>query len=83
MNFMASIAIVATAPRASLAAMIPPAISIWLKTQPPKIWPLVLISRGWGIVRSTGSPLVVISGFFLQKIFDLLVMACAAGQEGQ
>src|SRR4051794_36126592 len=55
MNAILSIATVATAPRASREATMPPAISIWLSTQPPKIWPLVLMSRAAGATRSTGS----------------------------
>src|SRR3546814_17475193 len=35
---------------------IPPAISIWLSTQPPKMSPLPFMSAGIGAERITGSP---------------------------
>src|SRR5438093_751429 len=40
MNFIASIATVATGPLARREATMPAAISIWLSSQPPKLWPL-------------------------------------------
>src|SRR3546814_15523316 len=69
----------------------PPAISIWLKTQPPKMWPFVLMSPGRGTVRTMGSrpadPLVfgsiVIIHFTFQRIVNLLVMASATGKTTQ
>ena len=42
----------------------PAAMSIWERTQPPKMWPLALMSPGRGTTRRIGSalvPLVVIS----------------------
>src|SRR3546814_18994090 len=91
MNCIASMATVATGPNASLAATMPPAISIWLKTQPPKMWPFVLMSPGRGTVRNMGSrpadPLVfgsiVIIHFPFQRIVNLLVMASATGKKNQ
>src|SRR6185436_13962346 len=56
MNSIASIATVATGPCASRLAMMPAAMSIWLSTQPPKIWPLALMSDGPGTTLSIGSP---------------------------
>src|SRR3546814_15231768 len=69
----------------------PPATSIWLKTQPPKMWPFVLMSPGRGTVRNMGSrpadPLVfgsiVIIHFPFQRIVNLLVMASATGKKNQ
>ena len=55
MNSIASIATVATGPCAAREATMPAAMSIWLSTQPPKIWPLALMSPGRGTTRSTGS----------------------------
>src|SRR5438270_12472909 len=60
MNSIASIATVATEPCASREATMPAAISIWLSTQPPKIWPLALMSPGPGTTRRIGSPLVAL-----------------------
>src|SRR5436309_11167525 len=54
-NFIASIATVATGPRARREATMPAAMSIWLSTQPPKIWPLALMSPGPGTTRRIGS----------------------------
>ncbi len=54
MNSILSIAIVATDPPARRDAMMPAAMSIWDSTQPPKIWPLALMSLGPGTTRSTG-----------------------------
>src|SRR3954469_8512863 len=56
-KFIASIATVATGPSASRLAMIPAAMSIWLSTQPPKMWPLALMSDGPGTTLRVGSPL--------------------------
>src|SRR5829696_5282927 len=56
MNSIRSIAIVATGPPERSRAMMPPALSIWLKTQPPKMWPFALMSPGLGISRRMGSP---------------------------
>src|SRR5690606_9662720 len=53
---MASTATVTTRPWARRAATTPPAISIWLSTQPPKISPLPFMSAGIGAERITGSP---------------------------
>ena len=33
----------------------PAAMSIWLSTQPPKMWPLALMSVGPGITRRIGT----------------------------
>src|SRR6185436_5500751 len=55
MNSIRSIAIVATGPPERCRAIMPAALSIWLKTQPPKIWPLALMSPGPGIRRRIGS----------------------------
>src|SRR4051794_4909524 len=54
-NFIASIAIVATGPLDRREATMPAAMSIWLSTHPPKIWPLALMSPGPGMTRSTGT----------------------------
>jgi len=54
MNSIASMATVATEPLARREATMPAAMSIWLSTQPPKIWPLALMSLGPGTTRSTG-----------------------------
>src|SRR5471032_2190060 len=56
-------ATVATRPLATRAARVPPAMSIWDSTQPPKISPLPFMSAGCGIVRTMGSrwPAVVTS----------------------
>src|SRR5436189_2033967 len=71
-KFIASIATVATGPSASRLAMIPAAMSIWLSTQPPKMWPLALMSDGPGTTLRVGSPLasvivvpVVAAGLFV------------------
>ena len=55
MNSIASIATVATGPLDLREATMPAAMSIWLKTQPPKIWPLALMSVGPGITRKIGT----------------------------
>src|SRR5688500_4846866 len=57
MNSIASIATVATGPCARREATMPAAISIWLSTQPPKMWPLALMSPGRGTTRRIGSAL--------------------------
>ena len=36
----------------------PAAMSIWLNTQPPKMWPLALMSVGPGTTRRIGSSVV-------------------------
>src|SRR6476661_4105036 len=55
MNSIRSMAIVATGPLERSRAIMPPALSIWLRTQPPKMWPLALMSAGPGIRRRIGS----------------------------
>ena len=57
MNSILSIATVATGPFDSRLATMPAAMSIWLRTQPPKIWPLALMSPGRGTTRRIGSRL--------------------------
>src|SRR5215218_4289417 len=52
---MAVMATVATLPLATRAARVPPAISIWDSTQPPKMSPFPFMSAGWGTVRTIGS----------------------------
>ena len=54
MNFIASMAMVATRPSARVPPTIPPAMSIWLSTQPPKISPLTFTSAGIAKVRNSG-----------------------------
>ncbi len=58
MNSIRSIAIVATGPLARREATMPAAMSIWLSTQPPKIWPLALMSLGPGTTRRIGVAMV-------------------------
>ena len=72
MNSIASIATVATDPCASRDATMPAAISICERTQPPKIWPLALMSPGPGTTRRIGSPLA-----------SLVVMTLAAIRLGE
>src|SRR4028119_1876438 len=48
-------ATVATDPSASREATMPAAMSIWLSTHPPKIWPLALMSPGRGTTRRIAS----------------------------
>src|SRR5438067_2048716 len=55
MNSIASIATVATGPFARREATMPAAMSIWLSTHPPKIWPLALMSLGPGTTRRIGA----------------------------
>src|SRR5687768_5794932 len=55
MNIIESIATVSTRPLARRAATMPAAMSIWLSTQPPKIWPLALMSPGRGMTLRIGS----------------------------
>src|SRR3990167_8971344 len=52
---MAVIATVATRPFATRAASEPPAMSIWLSTQPPKMSPFPFMSAGCGTVLTMGS----------------------------
>ena len=52
---MAVMATVATLPLATRAARVPPAMSIWDSTQPPKMSPFPFMSAGWGTVRMIGS----------------------------
>ena len=54
---MAVIATVATRPWARWLAVIPPAISICARTQPPKMSPLGFASAGMAKVRMASSPL--------------------------
>src|SRR5580698_10228197 len=56
MKVIASMAIVTTRPLAYSAEAMPPAASIWLKTQPPKISPLALVSAGMAATRTVSSP---------------------------
>jgi hypothetical protein len=55
-KFIASIATVTVRDLAILEANTPPPISIWLKSQPPKISPLALVSAGIASVRMQRSP---------------------------
>src|SRR5688572_2542457 len=80
MNCMASIATVATGPSASRAAMMPAAMSIWLSTQPPKMWPLELMSPGRGTTRRIGSSLSAVIPASSRRI---VVMAGAVAEEDQ
>src|SRR5688500_12003206 len=77
MNSIASIATVATRPSASRAATMPAAMSIWERTQPPKIWPLALMSPGRGTTRNIASPLWLIVMVALRP-GSLVVPAIAA-----
>ena len=52
---MAVMATVATRPLATRAASVPPAMSIWDSTQPPKMSPLPFMSAGCGTVLMIGS----------------------------
>src|SRR3712207_4093929 len=60
MNSIASIATVATGPCARRDATMPAAMSIWESTQPPKMWPLALMSPGRGTTRRIGSRLAFV-----------------------
>src|SRR5215217_3191139 len=82
MNSIASIATVATGPSASREATMPAAMSIWLSTQPPKMWPLALMSPGRGATRSTGSRPAA-SAVIPLSTRRLLVMAAAMAEEDQ
>ena len=53
---MASIATVTVRDFAILEAKMPPPISIWLSSQPPKMSPLALVSAGIASVRMQRSP---------------------------
>src|SRR5918994_76934 len=82
MNSIRSIATVATGPCDRREAAMPPAMSIWLSTQPPKMWPLALMSPGRGATRRTGSRLaspVVIP----VSTGGLVVVAAAIAEENQ
>src|ERR1700741_377167 len=83
MNSIRSIAIVATDPPARREATMPAAISIWLSTQPPKIWPLALISLGPGTTRSTGFLWSIVMFFLLRVIGGVGVLPHPAAQEHQ
>src|SRR3546814_17312673 len=82
---MRSIATVATGPCAIRAAMMPPAISIWLNTHPPKICPLLLMSAMRGTTRNTTSPLwsVIVGNLVFHAVDDLFVLSRSAGQKCQ
>src|SRR5690606_33205069 len=89
-NSIVSIATVATAPCASRPATMPPAMSIWLSTQPPKICPLALMSAGRGTTRNIGSrgqsaaaglSVMVHIRVVFERVLNRLVMAAAARQE--
>src|ERR1044072_7635005 len=84
MNALASIATVATGPCASREATMPAAMSIWESTQPPKIWPLALMSPGPGTILRIGSPrasaVVVIAPV---SAIGLVVGARPAAEENQ
>src|SRR6185437_11264757 len=56
MKVIASTAIVTTLPCARSTAAMPPAWSIWLITQPPKMSPLALVSAGMAMRRTVSSP---------------------------
>src|SRR3546814_3743430 len=91
MNSIVSIATVATAPHAIRPATMPPAMSIWLSTQPPKIWPLALMSAGRGTTRRIGSrgqsaetlSVMVHIRVVFEGILDRLVMPAAARPEDE
>src|SRR3990167_8790495 len=65
----------------------PPAMSIWLSTQPPKMWPLALMSAGRGTTRRIGSrgqsglSVMVHIRIVFEGVFDRFVVAAAARQE--
>src|SRR6476661_185117 len=82
MNFIVSIATVAVGPWAARPATMPAAMSIWLSTQPPKIWPLELMSPGRGATRKIGSRESVVIVIF-RKVLDSFVMAGAGTEEHQ
>src|SRR3954470_8238757 len=83
MNSIRSMATVATGPMARCEATIPPAMSIWLSTQPPKMWPLALMSPGPGTTRRIGSALGASVSLFVihPSAIGFLVMARAAADE--
>ena len=79
MNCIASIATVATGPCARRLATMPAAMSIWLSTQPPKIWPLALMSPGRGTTRRVGSrssamPIIPTAGILVVGLVVALAM---------
>src|SRR5262249_35923182 len=82
MNSIESIATVATAPSASRLATMPEAMSIWLSPQPPKMWPLALMSPGRGATLRIGSRrgLSVVT---LSSFCGVLVMTGAIRQEDE
>src|ERR1051325_4197204 len=81
MNSIASIATVATGPCASREATIPAAMSIWLSTQPPKMWPLALMSEGPGTTLRIGSPRPSLIVFIPVAATGLVVMARAVAEK--
>src|SRR5512138_24725 len=83
MNSIRSIAIVATDPPARRDATMPAAISICDKTQPPKMWPLALMSLGPGTTRSTGFLWSIVMLFLLAMIGGVLVLPHPTAQEHQ
>src|SRR6516162_9285468 len=56
MNVIASMAMVTTRPFAYSEQAMPPAASIWLRTQPPKISPFALVSAGMAETLTVTSP---------------------------
>src|SRR3954467_13601853 len=87
-NFIASIAIVATGPFERREATMPAAMSIWLKIQPPKIWPLALMSPGPGMTLRIGTrsqSLIPKSSFIVTFFADVgrrgIVVAARVAQE--
>src|SRR6185503_10426315 len=84
MKCIASMATVATAPPARREAAIPPAMSICESTQPPKMWPLALMSVGPGTTRKIGSlveSLILIALYVGVRHF--LVVPASGTQEGE
>src|SRR4249919_2086102 len=83
MNSIRSIAIVATDPPARRDATIPAAMSIWLSTQPPKIWPLALMSLGPGTTRRTGFLWSIVILVFLDMVRRIRVLPHPVAEEHQ
>src|SRR3990170_8827950 len=83
MNSIFSMATVATEPLARREAMMPAAISIWLSTQPPKIWPLALMSLGPGTTRSTGFLWSRVMMVLMLMIGGVRVMPASVAEEYQ
>src|SRR3954451_22582129 len=69
-KLIASIATVTVRDSAIFEAKMPPPMSIWLSSQPPKMSPLALVSAGIAMVRMQRSPDGSVSA---------LDVACAAG----